>query len=846
MDALPIDPHLPALVGALREHRGLVVVAEPGAGKTTRLPRALLDAGFAQDGEILVLEPRRIAARMAATRVAQELGEPVGKRIGYQVRFEERSSADTLVRFVTEGVLTRKLIADPALSGVAAVVLDEFHERNIQGDLGLALLRRLQRARRGELTLCVMSATLDAQPVSAFLDAPVIEVPGRRFEVAIEHAERRDERPLPARVAVALRRLVREGLTGDVLVFLPGAAEIRASREELAPIAEREGLELHVLHGDLPAREQDRAVARGQARKVILSTNLAESSLTIEGVAAVIDSGLARRAGHSPFSGLPTLETAAISQASATQRAGRAGRVRAGRCLRLYTRAEHDGWPLHDKAEIARVDLSETVLAIGAIDAGLGEEHWYEAPPTEALRSAKALLSLLGALDDAGAITERGRAMLKLPVHPRLSRLMLEARARGVARSGATLAALLSERDIRLSGRARFDGGGQDVELGPSDAIDRLDRFEQADGGGFDRRRAQRFGLDAGALSAVGRVRDRLTRALGEDEDTCVGAAAHEEALGMALLSAYGDRVARRRRPGSDQLVFARGGSASQSPASVVREAELVVVLDARERRGGRGSGVVAHLVSAIEPEWLLELFAEHIEDVEEVRFDAERARVEAITGLRFGELMIDEGRGGKPDPERAAAALAEAAVARGLASFADQDALERFVRRVAHAARASAIEPLAEDARERALRDACEGALSFADLTPERVLAALRAQLPGEQQALLERLAPEQVQLPGGRRLKVSYEADRPPWVESRLQDFFGMADGPRLGDVPLVLHLLAPNRRAVQVTTDLAGFWERHYPEQRRQLMRRYPRHDWPQDPRTAAPPKPRGRRR
>ena len=360
MQALPIDPHLPGLVAALRASPNLVLVAEPGAGKTTRLPRALLDADFLGAGEIVVLEPRRIAARMAARRVAEELGEPLGRRIGYQVRFEEVSSRDTRVRFVTEGVLTRKLISDPLLRGVSAVVLDEFHERHLQGDLALALLRKLQRVERPELRIVAMSATLQAEPVARFLGCDVANVPGRTFAVAIEYDDKPDARPLEQRVAGAARRLVREGLEGDVLVFLPGAAEIRRAREALDALARQENLALVMLHGDLPAQEQDRALARSPQRKLILSTNVAESSLTIDTVTAVIDSGLVRRAGHSPWSGLPTLNTAHISRASATQRAGRAGRVRDGRCLRLYTKHEHDGWPAHDLPEIAREDLCET------------------------------------------------------------------------------------------------------------------------------------------------------------------------------------------------------------------------------------------------------------------------------------------------------------------------------------------------------------------------------------------------------------------------------------------------------------------------------------------------------
>jgi ATP-dependent helicase HrpB len=846
MQALPIDPHLPAIVKALRAAPNLVLVAEPGAGKTTRLPRALLDAGFAEHGEIAVLEPRRIAARMAARRVADELGEPVGRRVGYQVRFEDVSSRETRVRFVTEGVLTRRLIADPELRGVAAVLLDEFHERHLQGDLALALLRRLQRMQRPELRLCVMSATLQAEPVARFLGCEVVNVPGRRFDVAIEYDDKPDDRPLPQRVASAARRLVRDGHDGDALVFLPGAAEIRRAREALEPLAKQADLELALLHGDLPPAEQDRALARSNRRKLILSTNVAESSLTIEGVGAVIDSGLARMAGHSPWSGLPTLTTAKISRASAAQRAGRAGRVRAGRCLRLYTRHDHDARPAHDKPEIARADLCETLLAVKAIEAAspdpgamLGADDWLEPPPAEARRAAEELAALLGALDAHGRPSELGRRMLRIPLHPRLARVLLEADQRGMGRSGCLLAALLSERDIARRSRARFqDRGAGDVETGPSDALERLERFEQAEAAGWDAGRLRALELDPGAVRAVARTRDRLLRSVAPGEHAHDG----DQALLMAVLAGFGDRVARRRAPGQGELVLARGGSVVQSEESVVRDAQWLVVLDASEQR----ARAVAHLLSAIEPEWLLELFPERVLDRTELRFDPRSERIEAAHTLRYDGLLLDESRRAAERGPEAEALLHESALARGPETFADEpEALERFERRVAHAAALSpAIPPLGPDARARALRAACAGKLSFAELREAGLLASLRGLLNAEQLALLERLAPEQVALAHGRRLPVHYEPDRPPWVQSRLQDFFGLRDGPRLGEQPLVLHLLAPNQRAVQVTTDLAGFWQRHYPELRRQLMRRYPKHAWPEDPLTARPPAP-GRR-
>jgi len=406
LEPLPIDPLLPQLVAHFRAAPNLVLEAPPGAGKTTRVPPALLEAGLADRGEILVLQPRRLAARLAARRVAEELGEAVGETVGYQVRFEEIAGPRTRIRFVTEGVLTRRLLRDPSLQSVAVVLLDEFHERHLPGDLGLALLRRLQLTSRPDLRIGVMSATLEAAPVAAFLgDCPTLRSEGRRFEVQIDHLTQSDDRPLARQVAAALGRLLNEGLEGDVLVFLPGAAEIRHALEACEPLALSADLLLLPLHGDLPPADQDRAVRRADRRKVIFSTNVAETSVTIDGVVAVIDGGLARTAGHSPWSGLPTLKVAKISQASATQRAGRAGRTRPGRCIRLYTRHDFESRPPFDLPEVRRLDLTEPVLELKAAGiTDLATFGWLEAPAPAALASAELLLTRLGALERQGTI----------------------------------------------------------------------------------------------------------------------------------------------------------------------------------------------------------------------------------------------------------------------------------------------------------------------------------------------------------------------------------------------------------------------------------------------------------
>ena len=850
---LPIDGVLPEIVAALHTSNTLVLEAPPGAGKTTRVPTALLDAGLAGSGEIVVLEPRRLAARLAARRVAEERGETPGATIGYQVRFEDVSSARTRVRYVTEGVLTRRLLADPTLRGVGAIVLDEFHERHLQGDLALALARRLQLGERSDLKVVVMSATLDAAPVADFLGgAPRIRSEGRRFEVSIEHLQRPDDRPLAAQVALALRGLLASGLDGDVLVFLPGAGEIRKALAACASIATEAGLLLVALHGDLPPAEQDRAVAPASRRKVILSTNVAETSVTIDGVVAVIDSGLARIAGHAPWSGLPTLRVMRVSKASATQRAGRAGRTRPGRCVRLYTRHDHDSRADHETPEVARMDLAEAALELHAAGvADLRAFGWFEAPAPASLDAAETLLRALGAVDAKGGLTATGQRMLRYPVHPRLGRMLVEAERRDVSDEACVMAALLGERDIVADrrvqglGDTRSYGGMAPARdrSGPSDLGALAERFVEAGGMHFDGDAIRALGLDVGAVHSVERVRKQLARVASTAKRGTV-APDRDEAVRMALLAGYPDRVARRQR--GQEFVLVGGGTATLSESSEVRAAEFIVAVDAEEKLEGRGRGVVVRSASAIEPEWLLDLFAESIREVVEARWNADEERVDVVQKLCYGTLTLDETRGARTPEADAAAArtLGDAAIAKGARSFVNGDALDRWLARSAFAAEASPTSglPTLNDADlADVLRGLCVGLRNFAELRAAGLLNAVRERWTPSQRATVETLAPERVTLPGGRGVQIQYARGAKPWIESRLQDFFGMAVGPSVasGRVPLVLHLLAPNHRAVQVTTDLAGFWLRHYPAIRKELCRKYPRHPWPEDGRTATPP-------
>ncbi|MCC6557951.1 MAG: ATP-dependent RNA helicase, partial [Polyangiaceae bacterium] len=692
MQPLPIDPTLPELCAALRAAGSVVLEAPPGAGKTTRVPRALLDAGFAAQGEILVLEPRRLAARLAARRVAEELGEEVGRSVGYAMRFEQAGGPSTRIRFVTEGVLTRRLLADPELRGAAVVVLDEIHERHLAGDVALALLRRLKRGPRPDLRLVAMSATIEAAPVAAFLGeggapAPVLRAEGRQFEVEIEHlAQRAGDERLEAQVAAAVRRLVAEGLDGDALVFLPGSLEIRRAMEACAPVARAADQLLVPLHGSLSAAEQDRAIRPADRRKVILSTNVAETSVTIDGVAAVIDSGLARVAAHAPWSGLPTLRVSPLSRAAAAQRAGRAGRTRPGRCLRLYTRGDLAARPEHDAPEIRRVELSETLLELCAADArdveGLG---WLDAPPAAAIAAAEALLVRLGAIDAARALTPIGRRMLRFPAHPRQARMIIEAERRGIAADGCALAAFVGERGLGAQGapsrgaRPGAPSVEQTLAAGPpgkrrggarhgSDLIAALDAFEEAAAARFDPDRLRWIGVDPPRATAVERVRRQLDRLADHRAGAPPGTSEElDRDRRIVILAGYPDRVGRLRRPeaatgrAGREIVLAAGGTAALSEASAIDDTDLVVAVDVEERsEGGRGRATV-RVASAIEADWLLEMYTDAIRDATEVVWSEAGERAEVVRRLSYGAITLEESRpSGAADPEAAAAAARE------------------------------------------------------------------------------------------------------------------------------------------------------------------------------------------
>jgi ATP-dependent helicase HrpB len=763
-----VDAILPEILDSLKRCSNLVIEAPPGAGKTTRVPPALLDI---VSGEVVVLEPRRIAARLAARRVAWELGEQVGQTAGYQVRFEEAVGPRTRLRFVTEGVLTRRLLSDPGLKGVAAVVLDEFHERHLESDLALALLKRLQQT-RPDLRIVVMSATLDAGPVAHYLeDCPVLRSEGRQFDLAISHLPY-SPKPPEAQLTEALELVIAEEPCGDVLAFLPGAAEIRRTMRESQAVARRAGLLVLPLHGDLTPAEQDRAVAPASQRKVILATNVAESSVTVEGVTAVIDSGLARIATYSQWTGLPTLHLGRVSKASAKQRAGRAGRTGPGRVVRLYTVEDYLRRPEHDEPEIARSELSQLCLALRAMR--VGQIDWLDAPPGAAVAQAESLLDRLGA---TGTVVQQ---LARYPLHPRLSRILTAAMERGVGEDGCIAAALL--------------GSGARSE--------KNDLLAAIDGDQDYRTRQQ-----------VEQLR-RIARPARQTKHS-------DDALLMSILAGFPDRVARRRA--GNQVLLSNGASAEV--AGEAPHYEFMVAVDAEDRKDKPLP--LIRMTARIEPEWLIELFPDRVREQSNVEWNRQTERVEAVSSLLYDELVIQESRGAMPDPEAAAQLLAQKALEAGIDRFVDRNALDEFLARLEFAGGTAPDVP-------QALREVCLGLRSFSELKSAAgdLVTTLERKIGTRQ---INEIAPLRIRLPSGRETKVHYEVGKPPWIASRLQDFFGMRETPRIGPerTPVVVHLLAPNKRAVQTTTDLAGFWERLYPQVRRELMRRYPRHAWPERP-------------
>ena len=829
---LPIDDHLDDLVARLRAGRDVVLCASPGSGKTTRVPPALVDARLPGGGSVLVLEPRRMAARLAARRVAGERGEPVGGTVGYRVRFERRESDRTRLWFLTEGLLTRRLVDDPDLAGVSVVVFDEFHERSLQADLGLGLVREIQATLRDDLRVVVMSATLDAAALAGELDADVVEVEGRRYPIDVEHAPRRDDDRVAQRAARALlREIDRDGgrLGSDTLVFLPGTGEIHELRRALGDLPDRIGFDLLPLFGDLSVDDQDRAVRRGPRPRVVAATNVAETSITLDGIARVIDGGLARVMRRDPRTGVEELRLERITKASAEQRAGRAGRQGPGRCVRLFTEGELRELDAQIEPEVLRVDLAGALLALkswGSRDAR--RFAWITPPPAAAIESAERLLYLLGACDEEwGAITAVGREMARLPVAPRVARMLVEAKRLGLGEEAALIAALCGSRPLMRRDRP------SDVAA-RSDLLVLRDRFHEAAAARFDARALEPRSIDARAARAVDRERRQLARFVGG------GRGDDEEGLLRCAVAGHPDRVTRRRADGKGGLMV--GGVAVElARGSAVRDAPVFVAVSVTAL-GARRPAQVA-VASEAREEWLRELFPGRLVERTETVWVEDRGRAEGRRVVRFFDLVLRESRSTDVDPSEAEALLVKAATHPRFLESLRAGGLRELLARVECLARFRpdlGVDPADDEALRDAVTDVCAGRTALRDVDPREVAGLLLQRLGGGDPRRIDRLVPQRLELPSGRAATITYSEGQPPLVSAKLQEFFGVARSPRIGDgaIPVTVDLLAPNGRSVQITRDLESFWKELYPRERRELARRYPRHPWPEDPMSAKP--------
>jgi ATP-dependent helicase HrpB len=828
---LPIDAVLPDLLAALRRHSSVVLQAPAGAGKTTRVPPAILDGGLAGAGQIVLLQPRRLAARAAAARIAVERGGKLGDEIGYQVRFERQASRATRILAVTDGVFVRMLADDPFLEGVSVVVFDEIHERSINSDLALAMVRRIQVDLRPELKLAVMSATLAAEPIAAWLGGcPIVRSEGRTFPVEVRYTPHSPHGPIAPHVARGVESLLGE-TTGDVLAFLPGVAEIRQAQRELVAGGQVQEAAILPLYADLPLEEQQAVLEPSQRRKIVLATNVAETSLTIEGVTAVVDGGLARVLRLDPALGLDRLETVRISRASADQRAGRAGRTAPGVCLRLWSEREQGGLRDFESPEIARVDLTGPVLELlcwGESD--VARFGWYEPPPAAALEQALRLLERLGAWGERG-VTPLGRRMARLPVHPRLARALIEGHSRGQAERVATACALLSERDpFRTSPQE------ESQHTSDSDLLDRVAALEAFERSG--QRHSEVGTIEGGTAKAIILARKQLLRLLSDERvEKRSERVSADEAVLRSLFVAFADRLARRREPRSPRAVMLGGRGVRLARESAVRDPPLFVCVNLSET--GKAESLV-RLASAVDREWLAE---DELQVTVDVEFDPRRERVVAIRRTRLEDLVLDEAMTSLPAGFDAAPLLAQAAAeSLGETLSLDEDA-KTFINRIRFLRQAMPeleLPDLGDDPLRPLLPWLSMGRQSFEELRRAPVLPALKAMLTPPQLAALEREAPQRLRVPSGRDLALRYESGQPPILEVKIQEMFGLLDTPRVagGRVPVILHLLAPNMRPQQVTSDLASFWKNAYPVVRKELRRRYSKHPWPEDPLSASP--------
>lgn len=870
---LPIYDIEEDILSRLKADRRLILSAPTGSGKSTQAPQMLLKHGLLDAGQVVILQPRRLAARLLAARVAQELRVKLGEEVGYQIRFENCTSARTKIRFVTEGVLLRQMIEDPKLNGISVLIFDEFHERHLYGDITLGRSIDLQEQIRPDLHLVVMSATLNAGELVNYLSpCSVLSSEGRQYSVDIEYAAQpsyNDKRPAWEQAAAAFSQYVQSGGEGDVLVFMPGGFEISQTIEAIRHVSESKGFILLPLHGELDPRAQDAAVARYDQRKVVVATNVAETSLTIDGVRLVIDSGLARVARYDANRGINTLLIERISQSSADQRAGRAGRTAPGVCMRLWSREEHAHRPLQELPEIKRLDLAEVVLTLKAAGVDdLREFRWLEKPDEISLAHAEELLQDLGALAPVrverpgqsdspvtvpGGIPEAGRAgsrppqsqitpigrkMLAFPLHPRYSRMLLAAQEYGCVYQAALVAALTQGRDLLLRNVDKATNELREDLLGEKASSDfwiLMRAWNYAAKNQFRMDACRKLGIHAVTARQVGPLLEQFLRIAEREGLDAQPREVKDEALQKCILIGFSDRVARRLDSGTlrCELVHNRRGVLARE--SVVQQKELFVVSEIREvETRDKEVNTILSLATAIEPDWLRELYPEDITSDLKVQFDATQKRVVAAELLRFRELALSARRVEPPPADAAARILAAEILAERLALPNWDHAVEQWLARLNFLCAACPdleLPPFHEDDRQAVIEQLCHGATSYKEIKEKEVLPVVTSWLSPAQRELLDKHAPERLSLPNGRTPKVTYENGRSPFISLRIQELYDVNQTPKIamGRVPVTVHILTPGMKPIQVTQDLANFWREHYPKIKSELARRYPKHLW-----------------
>ena len=842
-DRLPIYEIERDIIARLQGDKRLILSAPTGSGKSTQVPQMLLKHGLLGDGQVVVLQPRRLATRLLAKRVASELGVKLGDEVGYQIRFENVTSAKTKIRFVTEGVLLRQMIDNPKLPGVSAILFDEFHERHLYGDITLARALDLQEQFRSDLKLCVMSATLNAGELEKYLSpCATLASEGRTFPVEVESLPHRvglNGPPVWEIAAEEFSRYVNAAGEGDVLVFMPGGFEISQTIEAIRHTREANGFIVLPLHGELQPKDQDAAVARYDRRKVVVATNVAETSITSDGVRLVIDSGLARIARYDSNRGINTLLIEKISQANADQRTGRAGRTAPGTCVRLWSRPEHDERAPHEMPEIRRFDLSEVVLTLKAAGVDdLRKFRWLEKPDEISLTHAEELLEDLGAIGHDKKITLIGRKMLAFPLHPRYARMLLAAQEYNCVYQACLVAALTQGRDLLLR------NCGKDVEtlredlLGEKSSSDfwiLMRAWSYAFNNQFRMDACRKLGIHAVTAKQVGLLFEQFLR-IAKDEG--LDTKPHEvkdENLQKCILIGFSDRVTRRMDQGTLRCELVHGRRGLLARESKVQQSPLFVVAEIREveQRGGEVNTILS-LATAIEVEWLKELFPDDIKSDVHVQFDAREKRVLAAELLRFRDLALAAKRIDPPPAEAAARLLADEIIAGRLLLPNWDHHVEQWLARLDLLCKQCAdlqLPAITDDDKKHIIAELCHGAVSYKDIKEREVKPVVMSWLSPAQRELLDKHAPERLTLPNGRTPKVNYEPGRAPFISLRIQELYDVNQTPKiaLGRVPVTVHILTPGMKPIQVTQDLANFWREHYPKIKSELARKYPKHLW-----------------